>query len=321
MSNAEVEEFIEETVEEVENIPMEASSENLPTFHDYESALKYVRDKMAARETNFKILLHYTVSERYAGNLYEDAKKYTESCTGQEGDALRWHSSSGRGVRWYYSKEYDLIDFEIEYNSTAAQEAELTNAVKKAMQEMKLNGKSDYEKIKTIYTYVGNHVNYAYDYLEGKEYSYDVHSAYGALCKGEAVCQGYANLFYRLCKEAGLSVRIVGGTGFSECRDNEGAPHTWNIVKLDGKYYNVDITWDGSGNETYYNYFLKTDADFKKSHLKDLKYCEIEFLKEYPMTSSSYFNEELRGDKPLNLIIKFCLYCNCQSHNAVTLIQ
>ena len=41
-------------------------------------ALKYVRDKMAARETNFKILLHYTVSERYAGNLYEDAKKYTE---------------------------------------------------------------------------------------------------------------------------------------------------------------------------------------------------------------------------------------------------
>lgn len=62
-------------------------------------------------------------------------------------------------------------------------------------------------------------------------------------------------LFYRLCKEAGLSVRIISGTG-------NGGAHAWNIVRIGSKYYNVDCTWDGQGAATYNNFLLKSEADF-----------------------------------------------------------
>ena len=62
-------------------------------------------------------------------------------------------------------------------------------------------------------------------------------------------------LFYRLCKEAGLSVRIISGTG-------NGGAHAWNIVRIGSKYYNVDCTWDGQNEATYNDFLLKSEADF-----------------------------------------------------------
>ena len=41
------------------------------------------------------------------------------------------------------------------------------------------------------------------------------------------------------------------------------ADHAWNIVNLDGVWYNVDLTWDdGEGDNVLYTYFLKSNADF-----------------------------------------------------------
>ena len=57
-----------------------------------------------------------------------------------------------------------------------------------------------------------------------------------------AVCQGYAGLLYRLCLEMGISCRMITGTG-------NGGAHAWNIVALDGKYYNADSTWDAGSTE------------------------------------------------------------------------
>lgn len=50
-------------------------------------------------------------------------------------------------------------------------------------------------------------------------------------------------------------------------------PHAWNFVKLNGKVYNVDVTWDscliaGECPAMDY-YFLRNDAVFSKSHLWD----------------------------------------------------
>ena len=58
------------------------------------------------------------------------------------------------------------------------------------------------------------------------------YTAYAAMINKTAVCQGYASLLYRLLLECGVDCRVVTGYG-------NGGRHAWNIVEVDGKYYNV----------------------------------------------------------------------------------
>ena len=253
-------------------------------FSDYDSAVSYLRKQMVSRET--EITLNFPASwfdshkdELYWDLLY-DAMKCDESSTGQEGDALLYGYA---GCNVSYSTA-GYIKYTMSYHSNAEQEEKLTEAVAMAMTELQLNGLSEAKKITKIHDYICNHVDYEYNSKEEQ-----IYTAYGALCTGKAVCQGYAVLFYRLCKEAGLSVRIISGTG-------NGGAHGWNIVRIGSKYYNVDCTWDGQGATTYNKYLLKSEADFKDYTRKSWKvagnhyldYTSAEFNAQYPMTEKSW---------------------------------
>ena len=253
-------------------------------FSDYDSAVSYLRKQMVSRET--EITLNFPASwfdshkdELYWDLLY-DAMKCDESSTGQDGDALIYGFA---GCRLSYSNA-GYIQYTMSYHSDAEQEAKLTAAVAEAMTTLQLNGLSEAKKIIKIHDYICNHVDYAYNSKEEQ-----IYTAYGALCTGKAVCQGYAVLFYRLCKEAGLSVRIISGTG-------NGGAHAWNIVRIGSKYYNVDCTWDGQDTATYNEFLLKSEADFS-DHTREswevagnhyLDYTSAEFNAQYPMTEKSW---------------------------------
>lgn len=254
-------------------------------FSDYDSAVSYVRKQMVSRET--EITLNFPASwfdshkdELYWDLLY-DAMKCDESSTGQDGDALIYGFA---GCHLSYSSNAGYIQYTMSYHSDAEQEAKLTEAVAEAMTTLQLNGLSEAKKIIKIHDYICNHVDYAYNSTEEQ-----IYTAYGALCTGKAVCQGYAVLFYRLCKEAGLSVRIISGTG-------NGGAHAWNIVRIGSKYYNVDCTWDGQDATTYNEFLLKSEADFR-DHTREswkvagshyLYYTSAEFNAQYPMTEKSW---------------------------------
>ena len=261
-------------------------------FSDYDSAVSYLRKQMVSRET--EITLNFPASwfdshkdELYWDLLY-DAMKCDESSTGQDGDALIYGFA---GCRLSYSNA-GYIQYTMSYHSDAEQEAKLTAAVAEAMTTLQLNGLSEAKKIIKIHDYICNHVDYAYNSKEEQ-----IYTAYGALCTGKAVCQGYAVLFYRLCKEAGLSVRIISGTG-------NGGAHAWNIVRIGSKYYNVDCTWDGQGATTYNKYLLKSEADFKDHTRKSWKvadshyldYMSAEFNTQYPMTEKSWDESDDSSD-------------------------
>ena len=69
-----------------------------------------------------------------------------------------------------------------------------------------------------------------------KSITYDLnekyaHTAYGALVNG------YTQAFQYLLQRVGIQSFMVTGAG-------NGGNHAWNIVRIDGKYYNVDLTWD-----------------------------------------------------------------------------
>ena len=261
-------------------------------FSDYDSAVSYLRKQMVSRETEINLNFPESWFTSHKDGLYwdllYDAMKCDDSSTGQEGDALLYGYA---GCNVSYSTA-GYIKYTMSYHSNAEQEAKLTEAVAVAMTKLQLNGLSEAKKIIKIHDYICNNVDYAYNSTEEQ-----IYTAYGALCTGKAVCQGYAVLFYRLCKEAGLSVRIISGTG-------NGGPHAWNIVRIGSKYYNMDCTWDGQDEATYNEFLLKSEADFR-DHTREswkvadshyLDYTSAEFNAQYPMTEKSWAESDDSND-------------------------
>jgi len=99
------------------------------------------------------------------------------------------------------------------------------------------------QKVEAIQDYVCNNTTY--------DHSLQDISAYTALSDGETVCRGYSMLMYELLNKAGITVHIVEGT-------LDGVGHAWNIVELDGNWYQLDVTNDDANNSLVF--FLKSDA-------------------------------------------------------------
>lgn len=98
--------------------------------------------------------------------------------------------------------------------------------------------------------------------VQGAEYDESAsmsQSAYSALVGGRSVCAGYARAFQYLMMELGVPCYYC--TGYS------GENHAWDIIRLDGGYYNVDVTWDDTDPSTY-DYYNKTDAEYAGTHMR-----------------------------------------------------
>ena len=108
------------------------------------------------------------------------------------------------------------------------------------------------------------------------------YTAYAALMHGTAVCQGYAVLFYRLMRELDVPVRVITG-------QSNGVNHAWNIVAINGKYYNMDSTWDSNygSNIEYYQYFMRSPYTFP-THDRNYEYTTGSFHAMYPMSSTDF---------------------------------
>ena len=91
------------------------------------------------------------------------------------------------------------------------------------------------------------------------------HNAYGALVQGKAVCEGYAKAFQVVLRQLGIQSFIITG---SSVNPSTGRPegHAWNAVRIDGKYYHVDVTWDDQGENIFYAYFNKSTAVLQEDH-------------------------------------------------------
>jgi hypothetical protein len=126
---------------------------------------------------------------------------------------------------------------------------------------------SDLEKVKAVHDYVVLNTKYDFDnYLNGT-IPYDSYMAYGVILNGTGVCSGYAAATKLLLNKAGLYCITIGGEadGFGGW---EG--HEWNIVKIYGEYYHLDVTWDDPAPDTEgfvsYDYFNLSDSEISKDH-------------------------------------------------------
>ena len=212
--------------------------------------------------------------------IQNKALAHTEEGSGQEGDALLWSYESVESSASFTPGDTEAIyNCTAVYYTTAEQEALLTAKVEEVKAELNLSALADEEKIKAIHDKICEITAYDTEGLNDPQNTLK-YTAYAALVEGKAVCQGYAIAFYRLCKEAGIPVRIITGT-------SDGQNHAWNIVKLGEVYYNIDCTWDDNDGTLIYDYYLKNNEDFT-DHVRAEEYNTPEFLAAYPMAAESY---------------------------------
>ena len=258
------------------------------SYSDYlslDEAAAVMRQEMINRSDviYLNFYLDYSDPRVGQGDFLDVLLDATFEHTGQpkEGDYLYLHyggCSADYGWDYSGSREYYSTTIYMGYYTTGAQEQELDRAVEALLEELALDGRSEYEKVKAIYDYMAENIRYDYDHLYDWEYELQ-YTAYAALVNRTAVCQGYANLMYRLLLELGVECRSIVSIE-EEC-------HAWNIVRLGDLYYNCDVTWDENVPPQYYNYFLKGNVFFN-DHTPDFYYRTEEFLREHPMSETDY---------------------------------
>ncbi len=88
------------------------------------------------------------------------------------------------------------------------------------------------------------------------------HYAANLIFEGHGVCDGYAEAFKILCNGAGIECSVIYG-------ESDGIGHAWNQVKINGQWYNMDVTWDDTvyaDDRISYDYFCKSDSVFYPGH-------------------------------------------------------
>lgn len=189
---------------------------------------------------------------------------------------------------------YTFILTDVNYFTTAAQEREMDQEVSRVLSSLALDGKSQKEKIDAIYNYLIRNVKYVSDAELADESNVIKYSSYAALVQHNAVCQGFAGAFYRLCLESGIDSRIVSSDAMN---------HAWNIVELEGSYYHLDATWDINWPNAP-KYYLKGATYWKAEHrssttgdISELgdQFADGSFAAAYPVPEGDYEEGEMPG--------------------------
>jgi len=125
-----------------------------------------------------------------------------------------------------------------------------------------VRSKSDIDKEMFVHDYCLN--NFCYDY-SFTDYSYSV---LGLVLRRTAVCDGIAKFVKLAFDYLGIESLVVHGLAKNPSNVNTTESHAWNIVKIYGNYFHLDVTFDMTikNKVNRYDYFNLCDNDIKKDH-------------------------------------------------------
>lgn len=163
---------------------------------------------------------------------------------------------------------------------------------------------SELEKELAVVKYISDTCNYDYDAVKWKDngsleyedsdYGYKTsYTAYGALVNGLATCKGYAEAVKILLNSVGVECSVINSDSLN---------HVWNIVRIDGEYYQLDVTWiDTTSNGTDNDFFNFSNLDTRHD-AEDISNLEL-YNK---CTSNKYDNFIIANYNPtLRKIVRF----------------
>lgn len=192
--------------------------------------------------------LRYKICEEDAYSLEEWAKVYGMVYM-QEPRLFYMSSKLKVGKLFYLTKDAATIN-QMQKSIDAVADKLVTEA----------NGKSTtFEKLQVFHDYLVYNSTFQLK-TEVTEYNSSIYNAFGSgEAQGNIQCAGYAKAMQYLCDKAGIVSMVITGETTS------GQSHAWNVVDVNGKWYNLDTTWDDPLLQTpnykniRYNFFLVPD--------------------------------------------------------------
>ncbi len=196
--------------------------------------------------------------------------------------------SNGYGISYLPSGK--VVSIKMKYSHTASEAAKLKpefeaaaqKIIDKAMKEDNL-----FDQVKVLHDSIVEMTTYK---NRGSSY---ISEADGPLVYGIGLCEGYSKAFMYLCQSIGIDCICVAGYA--------GEDHMWNMLKLDGQWYNMDVTWDDPvGGSMRYDYFCVTTTNIKADHTFDNKftvpsatatkysYAKVMGISEYTTAANAY---------------------------------
>lgn len=152
------------------------------------------------------------------------------------------------GATFYYDSASRVVNkIELKYCMTqdeAEKRSKKIDAATKSFLTSINDSMSDYEVTLHIYENIIQLVDYDTIGLEKQKRTTvsatepdDLRSIYGVFVNKKAVCAGYAKAFQYLLNMCGI-----------ECTYVTSDTHAWNLIKLEGDYYHIDVTWGDSSD-------------------------------------------------------------------------
>lgn len=162
-----------------------------------------------------------------------------------------------------YVNDLTIVFTSFTYHTNKTQEEFVNSEVTRVVNQIIEPSMTEFQKVKAINDWVVNNTRYNEDTTTSE------HAAYTLFNEGEGVCQAYALAALRLLEEEGFEVKYVTG-------DAGGVAHGWNLVKVDGKWYHLDTTWNDPVSKTgedilSYKYFLISDKAIEADHFIDAR--------------------------------------------------
>ncbi|MSU00629.1 transglutaminase domain-containing protein [Tissierella pigra] len=257
------------------------SIESIDIAHSYEELKETIYKHMKNYEYSFSINYKGDTSD-----LKNDISRIWEEIF--ESDHYLYGTVSTYGEYKSIGYENDVtIDFtSFTYHTNKVQEKFVDSKVADVVNQIIEPNMNEFQKVKAINDWVVNNTRYNEDTTTSP------HAAYTLFNEGEGVCQAYALATLRLLEEEGFEVKYVTG------KVGE-IPHGWNLVKVDGKWYHLDTTWNDpvsvAGDILSYKYFLISDKSIETDHERD------ERSKAYPKATDTYYETMRYIKNPVEL--------------------
>ncbi|MDE6364074.1 MAG: BspA family leucine-rich repeat surface protein [Lachnospiraceae bacterium] len=276
-----------------------AFSENLAADRDTVGLEQYLYQQMKERSNTIN-LETYGISKDKIGNIVSGVLN--------ENPDLYYVK---KGFRYSLSGN-DVIEVMLKYEDSYDDNA-FQKAVREALAVVKPE-MSELEKAIVLHDYLVVNCEYDKENLDKGEIPDASYTAYGTLVNRMSVCEGYALTYKYLLNQSGINCLMVKSDAMN---------HAWNLIRLDGKYYQVDVTWDDPtwdkiGRARHEYMFRSDDAFVNACKHHDWTVTEGSEVVEYKAVDTSYDNAFwLDSDAPLVLVGEDCYYVTYQDTGVI----
>lgn len=201
-------------------------------------------------------------------------------------DDLRKNSYGNIQIRVYF-EDLDIVEHYLTRFERALDKVRIVgDKLKRYIKKNKIQ--NDIEKVFVVYNYIFKNISYDYEYLELDKKSkkigfnnltvleqrkiFRTQTLEGIFIK-KTVCTGFSYIFKMLLEYIGIESNIC--IGYFKIGKEKEVAHAWNQVKIDGNWYNIDVSYGIEHYNEYIRieegkipkYFLLSDDEYYKKYI------------------------------------------------------